>query len=101
MLKANHEIIEEAGKSDYIHSGTVLHEQFFINEEEQQHSHAFNDHVTDYMEGYFSSYLQPLLNYQLGNKDDGKSTSLLDMDFFPPGVSFQPTLSSDSEDCYF
>jgi hypothetical protein len=23
------------------------------------------------------------------------------MDFFPPGVSFQPTLSSDSKDCYF
>jgi hypothetical protein len=42
-----------------------------------------------------------MINYQLGNKDDGQSMSMLDMDFLPPGVSFQPTLSSDSEDCYF
>jgi hypothetical protein len=41
-----------------------------------------------------------VINYQLGNKYDGQSTSVLDMDCLPPGVSFQPTLSSDSEDCY-
>jgi hypothetical protein len=67
-LKANHEITEEAGKSDCIHSGTVLHEKKIISEEDQQPSHTFNDHVVDYMEGYFNSYLQPMLNYQLGNK---------------------------------
>jgi hypothetical protein len=67
-----------------------------VSEEDQQPSHTFNDHVVDYMEGYFSSYLQPMLNYQLGNKDDGQSTSVLDMDCFPPWVSFQPALSSDS-----
>ena len=41
-------------------------------EEEQQPSHAFNDRVDDYMEGYLSSDLQPVLNYQIGNKDYGK-----------------------------
>jgi hypothetical protein len=101
LLKVNHEITEEAGKSDCIHSDTVLHEQIVINEEDQQPSHTFNDRVVDYMEGYFSSDLQPVINYQLGNKDDGQSTSVLDMDCLPPEVSFQPTLSSDSEDCYF
>ena len=42
-----------------------------------------------------------MLNYQLGNKDDGQSMSVLDMDCFPPGVSFHPALSYDSKDCYF
>ena len=101
MLKTNHEITEEQGKSDCIHNGTILHEQIVIYEEDQQPSHTFNDHATDYMEGYFSSYLQPVLNYHLGNKDDGQSTLVLDMDCLPPGVSFQPTLSFDLEDCYF
>ena len=101
LLKVNHEITEEARKSDCIHSDIVLHEQIFISEEDQQPSHAFNDHVVDYMEGYFSLDLQHMLNYQLGNKDDGKSTVMLDMDCFPPRVSFQPTLSPDSKDCYF
>jgi hypothetical protein len=88
LLKANHEITKEAGKYNCIHIGTVLHEQIVIGEEDQQPSHAFNVHVVDYMEGYFSSNLQPVLNYQLGNKYDGQSMSVLDMDFFPPGVSF-------------
>ena len=99
MLKSNHEITEEAGNSN--RNDTVLHKQIVISKEDQKPSHAFNYPVVDYMEGYFSSNLQPVLKYQLGNEDDSKSTSLLDMDFFPPGVSFQPTLSSDSEDCYF
>jgi hypothetical protein len=101
LLKVNHEITKEVEKSDCIHSDIVLHEKIVISEEDQQPSHAFNDHVVDYMEGYFSSDLQHVINYQLGNKDDGQSTSMLDMDFFPPRVSFQPALSSDSEDCYF
>ena len=57
LLKENHEITEEVGKSDYIHSDTVLHEKTVISEEDQQPSHAFNDRVVDYMEGYFSSDL--------------------------------------------
>jgi hypothetical protein len=101
LLKVNHEITEEARKFDCIHSDIVLHEQIVINEEDQQPSHTFNDHVVDYMGGYFSSDLQAVINYQLGNKYDGQSTSVLDMDCFPLEVSFQPTLSSDSEDCYF
>jgi hypothetical protein len=100
-LKVNHEITEEAGKSDCIHSDTFLHEQIVISEEEQQPSHTFNDPVFYYMEGYFNSYLHPMINYYLGNKDDGQSKSMLDMDCLPPGVSLQPTLSFDSEDCYF
>jgi hypothetical protein len=52
LLKVNHDITEEEGKSDYIHSDTILHEQIVINEENQQPSHAFNDRVVDYMEGY-------------------------------------------------
>jgi hypothetical protein len=100
-LKVNHEITEEAVKSDCIHSDIVLHEKIVISEEDQQPSHTFNDPFVDYMESCFSSDLQPVINYQLGNKYDGKSTSVLDMDCLPLGVSFQPTLSSDSEDCYF
>ena len=100
-MKVNHEITEKAGKSDCIHSDIVLHEKIVISEEGQQPSHTFNDPVVDYMEGYFSSDLQPVINYHLGNKYDGQSASVLDMDFFPPTVSFQPTLSSFSEDCYF
>jgi hypothetical protein len=53
------------------------------------------------MEGYFSLDLQPVLSYHLGKKYDGQSTSMLDMDCFPPRVSFQPALSSDSEVCHF
>jgi hypothetical protein len=68
LLKENHEITEEAGKSDC--NGTALHEQIVVSEEDQQPSHAFNDHVVDYMEGYFSSDLQPVLNYQLENEDE-------------------------------
>jgi hypothetical protein len=101
LLKVNHEITEEAGKSDCIHSDIFLHEKIVISEEDQKPSHAFNDHVDDYMEGYFSSDLQLMLNYQLGNKHDGQSTLVLDMHCFPSGVSFQPTLFFDSEDFYF
>jgi hypothetical protein len=101
LLKVNHEITEEEMKFDCINNDIVLHEKIVINEEDQQHSHTFNDPVVDYIEGCFSSDLQPVINYQLGNKYDGKSTSVLDMDFFPLWFSFQPALSSDSEYCYF
>jgi hypothetical protein len=53
------------------------------------------------MEGYLSSDLQPVINYQPGNKYASQSTSVLDMDGFPPWVSFKPTLSSESEYFYF
>ena len=42
-----------------------------------------------------------MINYQLGNKYIGQSTSVLDMDGLPPWVSFQLALSSKSEDYYF
>jgi hypothetical protein len=48
----------------------TLHEKIVVSEEDQQPSHALNDHVVDYMEGYFSSDLQPVLNYQLENEDE-------------------------------
>jgi hypothetical protein len=101
LLKVNHEITEEEGNFDYIHSDTILHEKIVISEEDQQTSHAFNDRFAGYMECYFSSDLQHVLNYQLGNKNDSQSMSVLDMDLFPPGVSFQPSLSFDSEDYHF
>jgi hypothetical protein len=100
-LKVNHKITEEAVKSDCIHSDILLHEKIVISEEDRQPFHTFNDPLVDYMEGYFSSDLQPIINYQLGNKYVGQSISVLDMDCFPLGVSFQPTLSSNSEDCCF
>jgi hypothetical protein len=63
LLKVNHEITEEAGNFDCIHSDTILHEKIVINEEYQQTSHAFNDCFASFMEGYFSSDLQHVLNY--------------------------------------
>ena len=57
LLKVNHEIIEEAVKSDCIHSDTILHEQIIVSEEDQQPSHTFKDHVANYMKGYFSPNL--------------------------------------------
>jgi hypothetical protein len=101
LLKVNHEITEEAWNFDCVHSGTILHEKIVISEEGQQPSHTFNDLVANYMEGYFSSYLHLVINYYLGNEDDAQSMSVLDMDCLPPRVSFQQTLSFDSEDCYF
>jgi hypothetical protein len=68
LLKSNHEITEEVGNYDY--NGTALHEQIVVSEEDQKPSHAFNDHVVDYMEGYFSSGLQPVLNCQLENEEE-------------------------------
>jgi hypothetical protein len=82
LLKENHKITEEQGKSDCIHNGTVLHEQIVISEEDQQPSHASNDHVVDYMEGYFSSDLQPVLSYQPEKEDDLIKKSLLKDTFF-------------------
>jgi hypothetical protein len=90
LLKVNHEITEEAVKFDCIHSDIVLHEKIVISEEDQQPSHTFNDPFVYYMESCFSSDLQPVISYQLGNKYDGKSTLVLYMDLFPLGVSFQP-----------
>jgi hypothetical protein len=69
-LKENHDIAEETGKSDCIHSGTVLHEKIVISEEDQQHSHALNDHAADYLKGYSNSELQPMLNHQLEKEDE-------------------------------
>ena len=88
LLKEDHEMTKEALKSDCIHSDVVLHEKIVISKEDQQPSHTFTKLVVDYMEGYFSLDLQPVFNYQLGNKDDGQSTSMLDMNLFPPMVSF-------------
>jgi hypothetical protein len=68
LLKEKHDITEEAGKSDC--NGTALHGKIVVSEEDQQPSYALNDHVADYMEGYFSSDLHLVLNYQLENEDE-------------------------------
>jgi hypothetical protein len=41
-----------------------------------------------------------MIGCNLRNEDDDKSTPILDMDCFLLGVSFQPTLSFDSKNCY-
>jgi hypothetical protein len=94
FLKVNHEITKEVEKYDCIHNDVVLHEQFFISEEDQKHYHNFNDPIVDYMEGYFSSDLQPVINCQVQNKYDVQSMSMLDMDCLPLWFSFQPMMSS-------
>ena len=82
-LKANHEITEEQGKYDCIHNDIVLHEKIVISEEDQQPSHTFNDHLADYMEGYFNSYLQPVLSYQ-PEKEDEADQEIVVKGYFPP-----------------
>jgi hypothetical protein len=55
-----------------------------VDEEDQQPSQALNDHVADYMGGYFSSDLQPMLNYQLENEDEADQEILTKIHFpFP------------------
>jgi hypothetical protein len=110
LLKENDEITEEQGKFDFIHNGTFLHEKIIIIEEDQQPSHTFNDHVVDYMEGYFSSDLQPVLSYQ-PEKEDEVVQEIVVKGYFPPsetnismkkyfqqGKVFQSFLSSPEND---
>jgi hypothetical protein len=53
LLKENHEVTKEEGKFDC--NSTALHKKMIVDEEDQRPSHALNDHVVDYMGGYFSS----------------------------------------------
>jgi hypothetical protein len=103
-------MIQHRNISDCIHNGTVLHEKIVISEEYQQPSHTFNDHVVDYMEGYFSSNLQPVLIYQ-PEKEDEANQEIVVKGYFPPpetnismeqdfqqGKVFQGCLSSPKND---
>jgi hypothetical protein len=65
--RENYEISEKVGTSDYIYSGTVLHEKVVIIEEHQLHSHALHDH---HLEGYFNSKFQSELNHQIKEEVD-------------------------------
>jgi hypothetical protein len=85
LLKANHEITEEAGKSD--DNGTTLHGKIVISEEDQQPSYALNDHVDDYMEGYFGSDLQHVLNYQLENENEADQKIVIKGHFPSPELN--------------
>jgi hypothetical protein len=95
LLKANREITEEAGKSDYIHGGIVLHEEIFINQEGQQHSHTFDNHVVDHMEGYFSSDLHPMLNYHQFEKEEEVDQEIVVKGHFP-----SPETNIDIQQCF-
>jgi hypothetical protein len=53
LLKENHEVTKEEGNSDC--NSTTLHKKMVVDEEDQRPSHALNDHVANYMGGYFSS----------------------------------------------
>jgi len=74
---------------------------FFLVHRKEIFSHMFHDLVPCYMESFNNQNLQLMMGCKLRDKDDGQSMLVLDMDFFPPEVSFQPALSSNSEDCYF
>jgi hypothetical protein len=109
-LKENHDITEETGKSDCIHSGTVLHEEIVISKEDQQHSHALNDHVVDYLKGYSNSELQPVLNHQIEKEEEvdqeivvkgyfpSPETNIDIQQYFQQDKVFQSCLSSPEND---
>jgi hypothetical protein len=61
---------------------------------------VYEGHKTLSMDSFNNQNLQLMMGCKLRDEDDGQLTSLLDMDCFLPGVSFQPTLSLDSKDCY-
>jgi hypothetical protein len=69
----------------------------FVYQEEM----IFHDPVACYMENSNNQNLRLRIDCKLKGEDNGKSTSVLDMDCFTPEVSFQPVLSSDSGGCYF
>jgi hypothetical protein len=69
LLKENHGI-QRKQESLTAFNGTVLHEKIVVSEEDQQPSHALNDHVVDYLKGYSNSELQPVLNHQLEKEDE-------------------------------
>jgi hypothetical protein len=90
-LKANHEVTKETGKSDC--NNTALHRKMVVDEEDQQPSHVLNDHVADYIGGYFSSDLQPVLNYQLENEDEADQKILIKSHF--PSSELNKDLQQD------
>jgi hypothetical protein len=81
LLKENH---EKLGKFDY--NGTDLYGQIVVSKEDQQPSHAVNDHMVDYMDGYFGSDLQPVLNYRLENEDEVDQEIAIKGHFPSPGA---------------
>jgi hypothetical protein len=52
-----------------------------------QLSHTVNDHVADHREGYLSSDLQPVLNYQLGNEYEVDQEIVVGVDFPSPEIN--------------
>jgi hypothetical protein len=68
----------------------------FVHQEEMIPS-CFHDPVACYMENFNNQNLRLRMDCKLRDEDNGKSTSILDMDCFTPVVSFQPVLSSDSK----
>jgi hypothetical protein len=61
----------------------------------------FHDLVACYMENYNNHNLRLRMDCKLKGEDNGKSTTILNMDSFTLEVSFQAVLSSDSGGCYF
>jgi hypothetical protein len=107
-LKENHDVIEETWKFDCIHSSTASHEEIVISKEDQQHPHALNDHVVDYLKGYSNSELQPVLNHQIKEEADQKivvkshfpspETNVDVQQYFQQDKVFQSCLSSLEND---
>jgi hypothetical protein len=111
LLKSNHEVTEEAGKSGC--NSTALHGKIVVGKADRQPSHALNDHVTGCIRGYFSSYLQHVLSYQLENEDEVDQEILIKSHFPSPKLNkklqqdfqqdkvFQSCLSSSENDVVF
>jgi len=72
-----------------------------LTHQKEMFSHMSYEFVACYMEKFNNQNLQLMMGCELRNEDDDKSMSILNMGYFLPKVSFQPTLSSNAEDCYF
>jgi len=72
-LIENHDVTEEKGNFECVHSSTTSHEEIVFSKEDQPHPHALNNHVANYLKGYSNSKLQPLLNHQIKEEVDKKN----------------------------
>jgi len=81
ILKENHEVTKEAGKSDC--NNTALHKKMVLDEEYPRPSRVLNDHVANYTRGHFSLELQHMLYYQ-PEKEDEADQEIVVKGYFPP-----------------
>jgi hypothetical protein len=61
---------------------------YVLDHQEEMFSHVFHDPMACYMESFNNQKLQLTMGCKLRDKDDGHSTSTLNMDCLLPGGSF-------------